>query len=59
METVTLLSITGQVIIKKEYRQIQEAVIRLPLQTHLSQGIYFLQVKATDGTAQTIKLVKE
>jgi hypothetical protein len=59
VSSLTVLSITGQIMIKKEYRQTQPGLIVMPIEKQLPQGIYFLQVRASDGTTQNIKLIKE
>jgi hypothetical protein len=59
IESVSLLSFSGQTLMRKIYRQSQVGTIQLPLKTQLSQGIYLLRVVATDGTVQYTKLLKE
>ena len=59
VKSVTLFSVAGNVIMKKEYRQSRSGIMLVPIETHLSQGIYFLQVVAADGTVQNTKLIKE
>lgn len=59
VSSLTLFSITGQIMMKKEYRQAQPGLIVVPIDKQLPQGIYFLQVGASDGTTQNVKLIKE
>jgi hypothetical protein len=59
VRSVTLFSMTGKIIHLREYRQLQPGIILMPIETQLSQGIYFLRVVASDGTIQNTKLLKE
>lgn len=57
VKSVVLLSLTGNVILRQDYRQTQAAVIELPLKTHITPGIYMVQIWATDGSVQYGKIM--
>ena len=59
VKSVVLYSVTGSVILKREYGQSSPGIILLPIEAHLLKGTYFLQVVAADGTLQNTKLIKE
>jgi hypothetical protein len=59
VKSVILISATGAVILKKEYTQQEPGILLLPVENNIAKGIYILTVRATDGTIQSSKLVKE
>lgn len=59
VQRVQLYSLTGQVVLQKEYRQSQAAVILMTIGTNLPTGIYMLRVIQADGSIQTSKVIKE
>ena len=59
VRSVTLYSAAGAVILQKEYTQQEPGILLLPVGNNIARGMYILTVKATDGTTQSSKLVKE
>ena len=59
VQRVVLVSMTGKVILRKDFKQSQATMIQLPLNSFMTSGVYLLQVWAQDGTMQHTKLVKE
>jgi len=58
VKSVAVYSLTGKLVMRKEFRQSVPGAIQLPV-NHLIKGIYLVQVIAEDGTAQPAKLIKE
>lgn len=56
---IMLVSITGQTISQYVPSQNQPGIYSIPLRGKIAQGLYILQVTATDGTVQNSKLIKE
>lgn len=59
VQRVQLYSISGQIVLQKEYSQSQAGVIFMPVGKKLRTGIYLLRVIQTDGSIQTSKMIKE
>lgn len=55
---VSVFSIDGQLLMQREYGQVQAGVIQMPVDNQMPQGLYVLQVMGADGTIQSTKLIK-
>ncbi len=58
VKTVTVYSLTGSLLLRKDYAQSAAGVVQLPV-GNLITGIYPVQVTAQDGTSQPARLVKD
>lgn len=58
VKTVTVYSLTGNLLLRKDYAQSATGVVQLPV-GNLITGIYLVQVTAQDGTSQPARLVKD
>lgn len=59
VQRVQLYSLTGQIVLQKEYRQSQAGVILMTIGTKLRTGMYMLRITQADGSIQTTKVIKE
>lgn len=59
VNSITLYSVTGSVILEKKYTQQEPGILLVPVEKNIAKGIYILTVRATDGTVQSSKLIKE
>lgn len=59
VESVQVISLSGAVVMRKEYKQSAFAPLRLVFDKPLVKGIYLLQVIRKDGKSESVRLLKD